>query len=171
MPPSAWLREPPGSQSSARRRRLRRSGRRWTMQLSELGELGLLAELEWQGLIEGTEHDAAQLGGGLVVTQDSLVEGVHFHLERLSWRELGFRAAAVNISDLAASGARPECLFVSIGLPSESELEEVLDLYAGIAETGVPVRGGDTTEARDVFVTITSLGRSERGPGRAGARP
>jgi thiamine-monophosphate kinase len=141
------------------------------MRLSELGELGLLAQLEQRGLVEGTEHDAAQLGGGLVVTQDSLVEGVHFRFDLLSWRELGFRAAAVNISDLSASGARPECLFVSIGLPSESELEEVLDLYAGIAETGVPVRGGDTTEARDVFVTITALGRAERVPGRAGARP
>ena len=51
------------------------------MRLSELGELGLLAELERRGLIVGVEHDAAQLAGGLVVTQDALVEGVHFRLD------------------------------------------------------------------------------------------
>src|SRR5215469_13776397 len=98
----------------------RRSGRR-SMRLSELGELGLLAELERRGLISGVEHDAADLGGGLVVTQDTLVEGVHFRLDRLSWRELGFRAAAVNVSDLAASGATPEALLVSLALPAAAE--------------------------------------------------
>jgi thiamine-monophosphate kinase len=141
------------------------------VRLSELGELGLLAELERRGLAEQIENDAAQLGDGLIATQDSLVEGVHFRLDWLSWRELGFRAAAVNISDLAASGARPEALLVSLGVPPAAELDEVLELYGGIAEAGVPVRGGDTTEADDVFVTVTALGRSQRVPGRAGARP
>jgi thiamine-monophosphate kinase len=141
------------------------------MRLSELGEFGLLAELERRGFVHGIEHDAAELEPGLVVTQDSLVEGVHFRLDWLSWRELGFRAAAVNISDLAASGARPEALLVSLGLPPETKLEDVLELYAGIAETGVAVRGGDTTEAGEVFVTATAIGRSERVPGRAGAVP
>jgi thiamine-monophosphate kinase len=141
------------------------------MRLSELGELGLLLELERRGLVEGIEHDAAQLGDGLVVTQDALVEGIHFRLDRLSWRELGFRAAAVNISDLAASGARPEGLFVSVGLPPDVEVEAVLDLYEGIGETGVPVRGGDTTQAGETFLSLTAIGRAERVPGRAGAQP
>ena len=141
------------------------------MRLSELGELGLLAELERRGLAEQIEDDAAELEPGFVVTQDSLVEGVHFRLDWLSWRELGFRAAAVNISDLAASGARPEALLVSVGLPGETELDDVLELYAGIAEAGVPVRGGDATEAASVFTTVTAIGRAERVPGRSGARP
>ena len=141
------------------------------MRLSELGELGLLAELERRGLAEGIEHDAAQLGHGVLATQDSLVEGVHFRLDWLSWRELGFRAAAVNISDLAASGARPEALLVSLGVPPETELEQALDLYAGLGETGVTVRGGDTTTSERVFVTVTAVGRADRVPGRAGARP
>jgi thiamine-monophosphate kinase len=141
------------------------------VRLSELGELGLLAELEQRGLAEQIEGDAAELEPGLVVTQDSLVEGVHFRLDWLSWRELGFRAAAVNISDLAASGARPEALLVSLGLPGESEVDDVLELYQGIAEAGVPVRGGDTTEAASVFATVTAVGRAERVPGRSGARP
>jgi thiamine-monophosphate kinase len=141
------------------------------VRLSELGEVGLLAELERRGLAERIEDDAAELEPGLVVTQDSLVEGVHFRLDWLSWRELGFRAAAVNISDLAASGARPEALLVSVGLPGETELDDVLALYEGLAEAGVPVRGGDTTESAAVFATVTALGRAERVPGRAGARP
>jgi thiamine-monophosphate kinase len=141
------------------------------VRLSELGELGLLAELERRGLAQHIENDAAELGAGLVVTQDSVVEGIHFRLDWLSWRELGFGAAAVNVSDLAASGARPEALLVSLGVPGETELKAVLELYEGIAEAGVPVRGGDTTEAAKVFLTVTALGRSQRVPGRAGARP
>ena len=141
------------------------------MWLSELGELGLLAELERRGLAEQIEDDAAEIEPGLVATQDSLLEGVHFRLDWLSWRELGFRAAAVNISDLAASGARPDALLVSLGLPGETELRDVLELYAGIAEAGVPVRGGDTTEANSVFVAVTAIGRAQRVPGRSGARP
>jgi thiamine-monophosphate kinase len=141
------------------------------MRLSELGELGLLAELERRKLAQRIENDAAELPGGLVVTQDALVEGVHFRLDWISWRELGFRAAAVNLSDLAASGAEPDGLVVSLGLPAETEVEDVLGLYAGLNEPGVPVVGGDTTRSDDVFLSVTALGRSERVPGRGGARP
>ncbi len=135
------------------------------MRLSEAGELGLLRELESRGLIVGTEHDAAELADGLVVTQDALVEGVHFRLDWLSWRELGFRAAAVTLSDLSASAARPEALFVTLTLPGDVELERVLELYEGFAEAGVPVRGGDTSSAGRIVVSVTALGRSDRVPG------
>ena len=141
------------------------------MQLSELGELGLLAELERRGLVEGTIDDAAHLGDGLVVTQDALVEGVHFRLDWASARDVGYKAAAVNISDLAASGAEPEALIVSLGLPARTELEFALELYEGIGEAGVPVRGGDTTRADRLYLSVTAIGRSERIPGRSGARP
>jgi thiamine-monophosphate kinase len=140
------------------------------MRLSQLGELGLLAELERRGLARGIENDAAELAGGLVVTQDALVEGVHFRLDLLSWRELGFRAAAVNLSDLAASGAEPDGLVVTLGLPGETELDRVLELYEGLNEPGVPVVGGDTTSSDRILLSVTALGRSERVPGRAGAR-
>jgi thiamine-monophosphate kinase len=141
------------------------------MRLFELGELGLLAELERLGLIAGVEHDAAQLAGGVVVTQDALVEGVHFRLDWLSWRDLGWRAAAVNLSDLAASGAGPEALVVTLAVPAETEVDDVVELYRGLAETGVPVVGGDTTAAPQVVLSVTAIGRSERVPGRAGAKP
>jgi thiamine-monophosphate kinase len=141
------------------------------VRLSELGELGLLAELERRGLAQGIENDAAELGDGRIITQDALVEDVHFRRDWLTWRDLGFRAAAVNLSDLAASGAEPEGLIVSLGAPGDTELEEVLELYAGIAETGVPVVGGDTTAADRVYLSVTAVGRSDRVPGRTGARP
>src|SRR5215218_50465 len=141
------------------------------MKLSQLGELGLLAELERHGLVKGIENDAAELGQGLVVTQDALIEGVHFRLDWLSWRDLGWRAAAVNLSDLAASGATPEALVVTLGLPAEADLSDVVALYEGMSETGVPVRGGDTSRSERVVLSVTALGHSERVPGRTGARP
>ncbi|MGZ4291732.1 MAG: thiamine-phosphate kinase [Gaiellaceae bacterium] len=138
--------------------------------LSELGEIEFLAELERRGLIVGTEHDAARVGD-LVVTQDALVDGVHFRLDWLSWRELGYRAAAVNLSDLAASGATPEALLATLALPAETRVEDAIALYEGIAEANVPVVGGDTTSSPVASITVTALGRSDRVPGRAGAKP
>jgi thiamine-monophosphate kinase len=132
-----------------------------------MNEFELLAELERRGLIVGVEHDAAEIEG-FVVTQDTLVEGVHFRFDLLDWRELGFRAAAVNISDLSASGAEPLGLVVTLAAP---DLDGAIALYEGIAEAGVPVRGGDTTKAASVVITVTALGRAERVPGRAGAQP
>jgi thiamine-monophosphate kinase len=137
--------------------------------LAELGEFGMLAELERRGLAQGIEHDAAVFDG-LVVTQDVLVESVHFRFDLLDWRALGARAAAVNISDLAASGADPLALLVSLGVQPETTLEDVLELYTGLNARGVPVRGGDTTRADRVVLSVTALGRSERVPGRAGAQ-
>jgi len=141
------------------------------MRLSELGELGLLGELERRGLAHRIGDDAAQLPDGLVVTQDALVEDVHFRLDWTSWRDLGFKAAAVNVSDLSASGARPFALVVSLGAREDTLLEDVLDLYAGLNEAGVEIVGGDTTRAERLYLSVTALGRSPRVPGRAGAVP
>ena len=140
------------------------------MRLSQLGELGLLVELERRGLARQIENDAAQLESGVVVTQDALVEGVHFRFDLLTWHELGYRAAAVNLSDLAASGAEPDGLVVTLALPGETELDDVLALYEGLNEAGVPVVGGDTSRAGRVLLSVTALGRSDRVPGRAGAQ-
>ena len=140
------------------------------MRLSEIGEVGLLAELERRGLAQGIENDAAQVGE-LVVTQDALVECVHFRFDLIDWRELGYRAAAVNLSDLAASGAEPEALLVTLAVPSGAEVEDVVALYEGLNEPGVPVAGGDTSRSDRVLLSVTALGRSARVPGRAGAKP
>src|SRR3954471_17901284 len=115
--------------------------------LADVGELGLLAELERRGLATRIENDAAELAGGRGGTQDALVEGVHFRLDWISWRDLGYRAAAVNLSDLAASGADPEGLVVTLAAPAETQVDDVLRLYEGLNEPGVPVLGSDTTAA------------------------
>ena len=142
-----------------------------SVKLADIGELGLLAELERRGLAVGIDNDAAELAGGRVVTQDALVEGVHFRLDWISWRELGFRAAAVNLSDLAASGAEPEGLVVSLAARSDTALADVVELYEGLAEAGVPVIGGDTCASDRLLLSVTALGRSDRVPGRGGAVP
>jgi len=139
--------------------------------LADVGELGLLAELARRGLATRIEDDAAQLADGRVVTQDALVEGVHFRLDWISWRDLGYRAAAVNLSDLAASGADPDGLVVTLAAPGDTALDDVLELYAGLAEAGVPVIGGDTSASDRLVLSVTALGHSERVPGRGGARP
>jgi thiamine-monophosphate kinase len=141
------------------------------MRLSDAGELGLLAELERRGLAQRIEHDAASLADGVVITQDALVEAVHFRLDWISWRDLGWRAAAVNLSDLAASGAEPEGLIVTLAAPADTNVEDVLELYAGLGEPGVPVLGGDTTRAEQLVLSVTAVGRSARVPGRANAKP
>ena len=133
------------------------------MRLSELGEVGLLTELERRGLAQRIENDGAVLDGGMVVTQDALVENVHFVLDWTSWRDLGYKAAAVNISDLA--------LIVSLAVPPDTEAAHVLELYEGLNEPGVPILGGDTTAAERVYLSVTAAGRAERIPGRAGAVP
>jgi thiamine-monophosphate kinase len=140
------------------------------VRLSEIGEVGLLAELERRGLAQGIENDAAQLGE-IVITQDALVEGVHFRFDLIDWRELGYRAAAVNLSDLAASGAEPEALLVTLAIPPGAEVEDVVALYEGLNEPEVAVAGGDTSRSDRVVLSVTALGRSARVPGRAGALP
>src|SRR3954452_23271783 len=118
------------SPSSVPSRRRRPFARPSMPRLSDVGELGLLAELERRGLVHGIENDVAQIAG-VVVTQDALIEGVHFRLDWISWRELGYRAAAVNLSDLAAAGATPDGLIVTLGAPAATRVADVLQLYEG----------------------------------------
>jgi len=96
---------------------------------------------------------------------------VHFRLDWTSFGDLGYKAAAVNLSDLAAMGAEPEGLLVGLGAPREAEVAQVIELYEGLNEAGVPVIGGDTTRTASWFVSVAALGTSERVPGRAGAVP
>ena len=141
------------------------------MDLFEAGELGLLRELERRGLVSGQDAEGAILGGNRAVTLDVLSEGVHFRLDWTSFGDLGYKAAAVNLSDLAAMGAEPEGLLVGLGAPGEAEVAQVIELYEGLNEAGVPVVGGDTTWTASWFVSVTAFGTSERVPGRAGAVP
>jgi thiamine-monophosphate kinase len=139
--------------------------------LSDLGEFGLLGELERRGLIAGLDAEGALFEGGFVATQDLLTEDKHFLLAWTSWRDLGYKSAAVNLSDLAAMGAEPLGLLVGLALPDRVAEQEALELYEGLNEPGIAILGGDTVAAEQVTLSIAAIGRSERVPGRAGARP
>lgn len=128
----------------------------------------------------GIGDDAALLsvGGTAVVTQDLLVEGVHFRRATTSARDLGHKALAVNLSDLAAMGAEPVAALVGLCLPPGGVSEaEVDDLYAGmeaLAERhGVTVAGGDVTAGPALVLAVAAVGRPSAGVApvhRAGGR-
>jgi thiamine-monophosphate kinase len=121
------------------------------------------------GVTVGIGDDAAVLAGGVVASTDILVDGVHFHSSRLSAREIGHRAAAASLSDLAAMGAEPFCLLAAFGLPRG--FEGARDLAAGMAEHAVPLAGGDLSRSDQLLISATAIGRAERPVLRSGGRP
>lgn len=133
------------------------------------------------GTILGIGDDAAvlDLGGRAVVTHDMLVDGVHFRRATTGLRDLGWKALAVNLSDLAAMGAEAVAALVGLGLPAGALAEaDIDDLYAGIDDLagplGVTVAGGDVTSSPVLVLAVTAVGRAVPGVEpvrRAGARP
>lgn len=134
------------------------------------------------GAITGIGDDCAvipQSGGeSFVVTTDMLVEGVHFLRHATSARELGAKSLAVNLSDVAAMGARPVASFLSLALPPECREEWAQEFMEGYRELsarhGVKLAGGDTTGSLGgIAVNVTAIGRApnERLKFRSGARP
>ncbi len=121
------------------------------------------------GVTVGIGDDAAVLAGGIVASTDILVDGVHFDGPRLSVRDIGHRAAAASLSDMAAMGAEPLCLLAAFGLPEG--FEDARDLAAGMAEHGVPLAGGDLSRSAQLLVAVTAIGRAERPVLRSGGRP
>jgi thiamine-monophosphate kinase len=135
------------------------------------------------GVAVGIGDDAAVLegDGSWLVTQDLLVEGVHFRRETTSWRDLGHKALAVNLSDVAAMGGVPVAAVVGLALPwrtrpvPDRALEDLYDGMEALAgRHGVTIAGGDVSEGAVLVLAVTAIGRME--PGRApvlrsGARP
>ena len=143
------------------------------MTLSKLGELGLLAELERRGLIAGVEHDAAQLGRrpGRHPGRARRGRPLPARLDRLARARLaGRRRQPERPRRLGrrAGGAGRHARAPACDRASRTSIE----LYEGIAETGVPVVGGDTTAAPVAMLSVTALGRSATAsPAATGARP
>ncbi len=121
------------------------------------------------GVVVGIGDDAAVLAGGIVASTDILVDGVHFDSRRLGVRDIGHRAAAASLSDMAAMGAEPLCLLAAFGLPEG--FEDARELAAGIHEHGVPLSGGDLSRSAQLLVSVTAIGRAERPVLRSGGRP
>ncbi len=150
------------------------------MKVSELGEFGLIDLLarmagrakdkriaSWQKLTIGIGDDAAAWQGDAatqLATVDSLIEDVHFTLDSISWKDLGWKALAVNLSDIAAMGGAPKYALVALALPDHTEVDDVAALYQGMIElaqqSGVAIIGGDISRAPLVTITITVLGHT-----------
>ncbi len=148
------------------------------MKVSDLGEFGLIDLLAGmvrdavdndssaqQELIIGIGDDAAVWQGSLstqLATSDSLVQNVHFNLEFTLWEDLGWRAMAANLSDIAAMGGLPRYALVSLSLPDSTDVDNVRDLYHGMISlarsSGVVIAGGNISSAPLVTINITILG-------------
>jgi thiamine-monophosphate kinase len=125
----------------------------------------------------GDDAAVIPIGGtNLVATIDCSVEGVHFRTDWMSHREIGWRAAAAAISDLAADGAGLTGVLVSLGLPGGGEESNAgVEIMAGIGdvvqEMEGTVLGGDIVRSDRVIIDVCALGTADHPVSRAGARP
>lgn len=153
--------------------------------MADLGEFGLIEAMaakmpQGPGTVVGIGDDAAVFrpyGPLLVATTDLLVEGRHFRRDWSSPADVGVKAAAQNLADLAAMGARPQALLAGLAVPPDLPARWVLDLASGLAEeagrAGASVLGGDLSEAGEIVLGVTALGVMTGGQPvtRSGARP
>jgi len=143
------------------------------MDVSDIGEFGLIKRLtaflgprKPDNLVLGIGDDAAVWREGdayLVATTDTLVAGVHF-LAGTPWADVGWKALATNVSDIAAMGAEPAFALVTLSVPPETPVEDLDGLYTGLRECatayGVTIAGGDVVRANQFSVAVTLIGRA-----------
>ena len=153
--------------------------------LADLGEFGLIdrvARRTAQGpaVLLGPGDDAAIVrvrGGRVVASTDLLVEGRHFRRDWSTAYQVGRKAAAQNLADIAAMGAEPTALLVGLSAPGDLPVAWAAELSRGLAEesaaVGASVAGGDTTRGETLLIAVTALGDLPAGPAvtRAGAQP
>jgi thiamine-monophosphate kinase len=140
--------------------------------LSELGEFGLIDrltagnDLKHSSSIKGVGDDAAVIDAGdhfIVVTTDLLVEGIHFNLIYTPLKHLGYKAIAVNLSDVYAMNAEPQQVTVSIAVSGKFSVEALEELYSGIYSAcekyNVDLVGGDTSSSlTGLTISVTAIG-------------
>ncbi len=157
------------------------------MDLYRIGEFGLIDRIRKRfppskrSLLVGIGDDSAVLrpkkDTDILLTTDLLVEDIHFDLKYTTFRQLGHKALAVNISDIAAMGGIPRYLVVSIAIPGELDINDIDEFYRGIGTLakrfGISLAGGDTSASKKgIFISFTLLGDVEPGIAiaRSGAR-
>lgn len=137
--------------------------------VQDIGEQGLLERLQRFCPPEIIGDDAAVLTTepeqSLVVTTDMLVDGIHFSEITTSPQDVGWRAAAANLSDLAAMGATPLGITVGLGLPGNAAVSWVEQVYQGMTEClqqyNTPIVGGDVVRSPVITLTITAFGQAD----------
>jgi thiamine-monophosphate kinase len=153
--------------------------------LGQLGEFGLVSRValgrpQPAGTLVGPGDDAAVVAapdGRVVATTDVLVDTVHFRLDWSTPEQVGRRAAAANLADVAAMGAVPTALLVGLACPAATPVATLTGLADGLwaeAEAvGAGVVGGDVASSSQLMVSVTALGSLEGRPPvlRGGARP
>ncbi|HEY8478733.1 MAG TPA: thiamine-phosphate kinase [Spirillospora sp.] len=153
--------------------------------IGEAGEFGVVARLTARlprgpAIALGPGDDAAVVAapdGRVVATTDLLVEGRHFRRDWSGPYDIGRKAAAQNLADVVAMGARPTALLVGFAAPPSTPLDWAERLYDGLAdecrEAGASVAGGDVVAAPEITLAVTALGdlRGKEPLTRAGARP
>lgn len=101
---------------------------------------------------------------GIVISQDSLVEDVHFSKYMMSPYQIGYKSVMVNLSDIAASGAKPAYLTVALSLPKQIEDEAVVEFYEGakfaLKGLDVEIVGGDITGSDKLYISISVIGKT-----------
>ena len=129
---------------------------------------------------KGVGSDCAEVsvraGHKLSITTDAVVEGVHFDLRRFRPEDVGWKALAVNLSDLAAAGARPRSFLCALGVPRRPRsLQLATRMARGMAalarKSGCELVGWNVTRSREWSITIAALGEARRPLSRSGARP
>ncbi len=149
--------------------------------VGEFGLIALVAERLGTGpqVLLGPGDDAAVVAapdGRVVATTDVLVEGVHFRRDWSTAYDVGRKAAAANLADVAAMGATGSALLVGLAAPADLPVAWALQLADGLRDegalVGAVVVGGDTVRAEQVVVSVTALGdlQGRRPVSRAGAR-
>ncbi len=153
--------------------------------LADVGEFGLIARITDgldlpESVLVGPGDDAAVLAvpdGRVVVTCDVLVEGTHFRRDWSTPIDVGRKAAAASLADVAAMGARPTALVVGFGAPADLPAAWAIACAAGLREeagtVGAVIVGGDVVAAPQVILSVTALGDLGGRPPvrRSGARP
>lgn len=143
--------------------------------VSDLGEEQIIRRFAGSGSdlppgITGIGDDCAVTGsaGGQkqLVGADLLIEDIHFRSGWTSYRDLGHKALAVNLSDIAAMGGRPESFFLSLALPGSMPVDRLDEFREGLMELArryeVPLLGGDTTRSSGAFmISVMIIGRTE----------
>lgn len=97
---------------------------------------------------------------GITISQDTLVEDVHFIRNKISAYQLGYKSAMVNLSDIAASGAEPKYMTVALSLPKSIDNDFIENFYSGLKDAckDVEIVGGDITSSDKIFISICVLG-------------